>query len=141
VPDKPIAARVHVLKPLEATTPRLVLHPGKEGEPITGVAEFASTYGEPITDVTVSVSREKRFTASIEPDSPVDTVRVRVTVNPPEKKKKPYVEGMLKVSAKVGGVDVDEKMTLVYAIAADGPGESNEMTADSDEPGNDTGRH
>jgi len=141
-PEKPIAVRAHVLKPLEATKPRLILHPGKEGEPVAGTAEFKSTYGGPISGVTVSITREKRFEVSVEPNSPADTVRVRVAVKPTEKMKKPFVQATLKVTAKVGDEDVDEKMTVVYSVDEKVPGERDEGDdSETEDAGADAGKH
>ncbi len=141
-PEKPIAVRTHVLKPLEATQPWLMLRPGKEGEPVAGIAEFKSTYGEPISDVKASVTHEKRFEVSVEPDSPADTVRVRVAVRPTEKMMKPSIQATLKISAKVGDKDVDEKMTVVYRTDENMPGDGKEgHDSETEDAGASTGKH
>lgn len=120
-PDKPLTVRMHVMKPLEAVSQRLILHPGNPGETVSGVVELKSTYGEPITDVSATVSREKRFTATVEPDSPPGVVRVRVVAHPPENMKKPYAQALLTVAAKVGDYDVKEKITVTYTAEKTAP--------------------
>ena len=112
-PDKAINVRVHVRKPFEPVARALTVPVGNDGKPVTAIAEFVSTYGGPITDVNVSISREKRFAAEVVPDSPPDKVRVRVTVAPPAKVKKNEVSAMLTVNAKIGGNDVRAMMNIV----------------------------
>lgn len=122
-PEKQIVARVHVLKPLEAVTRQLVMRPEKMGEPMSAVAELTSTYGEPISDVTVSITRPKRFTASLEPDSPAGTVRVRVAAHPPDKLKMQHAQATLRVTAKVGDLDAEERINVIYTIEPEVPAE------------------
>ncbi|MBM3290295.1 MAG: DUF1573 domain-containing protein, partial [Candidatus Hydrogenedentes bacterium] len=66
-PDKLIAVRAKVAKLLEPARRTMIIHPNKDGGPVTAVAEFTSTYGLPITDAVASISREKRFSAALEP--------------------------------------------------------------------------
>lgn len=121
-PEKTITLRAHIQKPLEAAERRLVLRPGADGGPISAVAEFKTTYGGAISGVKASITREKRFSAAVEPDSPEGTVRVRVTYTPGDKKKD-QVSANLTVSAKVGDDEFEEHVGVLYTAAPDGPGE------------------
>lgn len=121
-PEKAIMARAHIQKPLEAAERRLVLRPGADGEPVSAVVELKATYGGAISDVKASITREKRFSAVVEPDSPEGTVRVRVTYTPGDKKKD-QVSANLTVGAKVGDEEFEEHVGVLYTAVSDGPGE------------------
>ena len=118
------------------------LRPGKKANRWRASRSSKSTYGEPISDVKASVTHEKRFEVSVEPDSPADTVRVRVAVRPTEKMMKPSIQATLKISAKVGDNDVDEKMTVVYRTDENMPGDGKEgHDSETEDAGASTGKH
>ena len=115
-PDKRMGVRVHVWKPLEAADRTITLRPGTDGGPVSAVVEFAARYGGPIADVSASITREKRFTAEVEPGPPGDTVRVRVTADPPEKTKRPHIVSALKVTAKVGEAEAEDQVSIILVL-------------------------
>ncbi|NUM55125.1 MAG: DUF1573 domain-containing protein [Candidatus Hydrogenedentes bacterium] len=128
-PDKFILVRAHVTKPLEAVVRQVVLRPGADGEPVSTIVEFKSTYGDPVSEVTASITREKRFTATIEPDAPDGTVRVRVAFRPGDKAKKSKIPAQLRVRASVGGVEVEEHVGVLYTTEPDTPAAKQQVEA------------
>lgn len=116
VPDKRINVHGHILKKLEATRARVTLEPDKESGAWVAVAEFTSTYGEPIENVAVEISRPKRFRAERVEDAPEGVVRVRVSAadDVEQRIKKQYARAALTVTATVGGEEVREKVDVLY---------------------------
>ena len=116
-PEKTIVLRAHVKKPLQAANRQLVLLQENENGPVSGTAEFTSPYGAPITDVATFMSREKRFKAELEPGAPENTVRVKVTALPSPKGKTKSLQATLKITAKVGGEEAEERMNVILATS------------------------
>lgn len=116
-PEKTILLRAHVKKPLQAATRQLVLLQENDKEPVSGTVEFTSPYGAPITDVATFMSREKRFKAELEPGAPENTVRVKVTALPSPNGKTKSVQATLKITAKVGGEETEERMNVILATS------------------------
>lgn len=116
-PEKTILLRAHVKKPLQAATRQLVLLQENDKEPVSGTVDFTSPYGAPITDVATFMSREKRFKAELEPGAPENSVRVKVTALPSPKGKTKSVQATLKITAKVGGEETEERMNVILATS------------------------
>ncbi|MCC6796099.1 MAG: DUF1573 domain-containing protein [Candidatus Hydrogenedentes bacterium] len=116
-PEKTILLRAHVKKPLQAATRQLVLLQENDKEPVSGTVDFMSPYGAPITDVATFISREKRFKAEIETGAPENTVRVKVTALPSPKGKTKSLQATLKITAKVGGEEAEERMNVILATS------------------------
>lgn len=116
-PEKMIVLRAHVKKPLHAAARQLVLLQENDKESVSGTVEFTSPYGAPITEVATFMSREKRFKAELEPGAQENTVRVRVTALPSPKGKTKSLQATLKITAKVGGEEAEERMNVILATS------------------------